>query len=287
MGKVKYVIVVFIVCFLFIGCSAKDEPKIFGNTMSKDGVSIAYSVYGQGEVTLVFIHGWSCDSRYWNKQIAYFSKKYKVVTIDLAGHGNSGLGRKTYTMAAFGQDIAAVLQKIDAKNVVLAGHSMGGGVILHAATIAPERIIGLIGVDTLQDMGRRATEEEKRGFYDPLAADFKNNVKNMVRTMFLENADKELIKTVALDMSSAPEAVALSALDEYLKMFDAELVKNIDVPIKCVNADLWSTNVERNKRLVPSYEMALMKGYGHFIMLEAPDEFNELLGKMMIKILNK
>ena len=62
--KFKYVSVIFIVCFLFAGCLAKSEPEVLNSTKSKDGVSIAYSVYGQGDVTLVFVHGWSNDSRY-------------------------------------------------------------------------------------------------------------------------------------------------------------------------------------------------------------------------------
>jgi pimeloyl-ACP methyl ester carboxylesterase len=64
-----------------------------------------------------------------------------------------------------------------------------------------------------------------------------------------------------------------------------ELIKGLSVPLKSVNSDLWPTNVDGNKKLVPSYEMALMKGRGHFIMLEAPDEFNVLLERMINRIL--
>src|SRR5512136_2917958 len=51
---------------------------------SKDGVPISYEVHGQGEPTLVFVHGWSCDARYWRAQLAQFSKNHRVVTLDLA-----------------------------------------------------------------------------------------------------------------------------------------------------------------------------------------------------------
>jgi len=79
--------------------------------------------------------------------------------------------------------------------------------------------------------------------------------------------------------------VALSSMKEYFKVSDPELIKDLKVPLKSVNADLWPTNVEGNKKLVLSYEMALMKGHGHFIMLEAPDEFNMLLDRMVSHIL--
>ena len=58
-------------------------------SISSDGVDIHYEVYGKGEPTLVFIHGWSCDRSYWRAQVEYFAKQYQVITIDLAGHGES------------------------------------------------------------------------------------------------------------------------------------------------------------------------------------------------------
>ena len=57
--------------------------------LSKDGTPISYEVHGAGDPTLVFVHGWSCDARYWREQVPYFSKKYRVITVDLAGHGHS------------------------------------------------------------------------------------------------------------------------------------------------------------------------------------------------------
>jgi pimeloyl-ACP methyl ester carboxylesterase len=103
--------------------------------------------------------------------------------------------------------------------------------------------------------------------------------------MFPANTDKALIDAIVQDMSSAPQDVALSSMKEYFKVSDPELIKGLKVPLKSVNADLWPTNVNGNKKLVPSYEMVLMKGRGHFIMLEDPDQFNVLLEQMINRIL--
>ncbi|MDD5584760.1 MAG: alpha/beta hydrolase [Candidatus Omnitrophica bacterium] len=282
----RYIIPVFVIIFCACGCHPPARTLPLANTLSSDNVPIAYAVYGPAaDPTVVFVHGWSCDSRYWYNQIPYFSKKFRVITIDLAGHGNSGFGRKVYTTEAFGQDVAAVLRQLDVKKAILVGHSMGGEVILYAAKIAPERVIGLVGVDTLEDLGMVYPDEAKNQIYEPIAANFVPEVQKFVRTMLPANADKELVDTIARDMSSAPQEVALSSMKEYFKVSDPELIKGLAVPLKSVNADLWPTNVEGNKKLVPSYEMALMKGRGHFIMLEAPDEFNALLEKMINRII--
>ena len=95
-----------VLCFS-LGEAQAQWPRI---VPSKDGTPVSYEVYGTGEPTLVFVHGWCCDSRYWRNQVAYFSQKYRVVMLDLAGHGHSGMTRKTYSMASFGEDVRAVTE---------------------------------------------------------------------------------------------------------------------------------------------------------------------------------
>ena len=60
---------------------------------SPDGIPIAFEVDGSGDHALVFVHGWSCDRSYWAKQLPAFETRYRVVAMDLAGHGESGSGR--------------------------------------------------------------------------------------------------------------------------------------------------------------------------------------------------
>ncbi|MBN1626196.1 MAG: alpha/beta hydrolase, partial [Deltaproteobacteria bacterium] len=119
---------------------------------SKDGTPISYEIYGAGEPTLLFVHGWSCDARYWRDQLTHFSKIYRIIILDLAGHGHSGTTRSQYTMKAFGEDVQAVTEATDSRKIILVGHSMGGSVIAEAARLMPKRVLGLIGIDTLENI---------------------------------------------------------------------------------------------------------------------------------------
>ena len=141
------------VLLLIVGCAKQDNKHTttVDSALSADGVSIHYQVQGKGKPALIFIHGWCCDRSYWDEQLSHFTQQYKVVAIDLAGHGDSGLERKAWTMEAYGEDVVAVVNKLKLQEVILVGHSMGGYVILEAARRLPERIIGLVGVDTLND----------------------------------------------------------------------------------------------------------------------------------------
>jgi pimeloyl-ACP methyl ester carboxylesterase len=121
MMKIFFRIAAVITFILFVACNAFAGAATWGVAKSPDGEPIAYSVKGKGDITLVFVHGWSCDSRYWREQVPFFAKNYRVVTVDLAGHGHSGLGREIYTMQAFGNDVKAVVEKVGAKRVILIG----------------------------------------------------------------------------------------------------------------------------------------------------------------------
>ncbi|PKL83537.1 MAG: alpha/beta hydrolase [Ignavibacteriae bacterium HGW-Ignavibacteriae-3] len=247
--------------------------------LSKDGVKINFYSEGNGEPALVFIHGWSCDKSYWDYQTKYFSQKYKVVAIDLAGHGESGVNRENYTMELFGEDVAAVVDNLNLKKVVLIGHSMGGAVIIEAANILKNKVLGLIGADTFQNLGETLSADQIELFLKPFKENFRAHTEEFVKSMFPPAADPELVKKVSEDMASAPTAVAVSAMENMFKENAVLALKEINAPIISINCDLYPIQEEENRKVVKSYELKLMKGVGHFIMLEDPAKFNQLLSE--------
>src|SRR5512139_1111269 len=63
-----------------------------------DGVKIVYSAAGKGEPALVFIHGGLANRGFWEGQLKAFADRYRVIAIDLPGHGESGINRKKWGM---------------------------------------------------------------------------------------------------------------------------------------------------------------------------------------------
>lgn len=276
------------VLLLSAALARAEELKIVN---SSDGVPISYTLYGAGDEALIFVHGWSCDSRYWRKQVPHFSKKYQVVTVDLAGHGHSGFGRKTYSTDSFAQDVKAVAQALSAKSMILIGHSMSGDIVARAALLMPGRVDGIIGVDTLQDVAAIFPEQ---GFEQHMAGfkkDFSAHTQAFVRSMFPKTADAKLVDWVAADMSAAPPVVGISAMEEYMGLYvkglSAAQFEKLSVPVRAVNTDLWPTNPESNRRHMKSFEYKLLKGLGHFPMLEAPHEFSAALESTVSELLAK
>lgn len=284
-----FTISLMILCLIFGTALAQtDLPHI---VTSKDGNLISYETYGSGEPTLVFVHGWSCDARYWRAQVSYFSKKNRVITLDLAGHGHSGATRSQYSMKAFGEDVRAVTEATGSRSVILIGHSMGGSVIAEAARLMPNKVLGLIGVDTLENIEYPMSREELNQMIAPLEKDFQTGSRQFVKEMISPRTDPLIRDWILSDISAASPAVALSAMKEMMSQYvtgeAAKIFDEIRVPVIAVKGDLWPVNYESNRRHMLSFDAIVLKDTDHFLMLDRPEEFNKALENSINKITKK
>ncbi|MHC4725292.1 MAG: alpha/beta fold hydrolase [Planctomycetota bacterium] len=273
----KLLIVLVLLALVLAGCSGEDQNQV----RSFDGVKISYDVQGEGEPVLVFVHGWSCSKEYWKEQVAHFAKKHKVVTIDLAGHGQSGLSRKEYTLEAFGKDVAAVAEKLNLNRIILVGHSIGGFVVVEAARQMPGRVVCVVGADEFHDIEKGFTEEDIKGLIAMIEPDFVKGTQSFVRGMFPPDADPELVDWVVSDMSSADSEIGINVFRNLGNYDLKNAIQEIEVPVYSISSDLWPMNVDGNKKYVKSFKLKMMKGIGHFVMLEDPEKFNKLLEEVI------
>jgi len=280
----------FVVLLLTLGTvhAQAEWPRV---VPSGDGTPISYEIWGKGEPTLVFVHGWSCDARYWRAQVPHFSETYRVVMLDLAGHGHSGSNRTRYSMKAFGEDLRAVTVATGSHEVILIGHSMGGYVIAEAARLMPDRVVGLIGIDTLENIEYPMTSEERDQMLAPLESDFPAGSRQFVREMISPRTDPLIRDWIMADMAAAPPSVALSAMREMVSQYvtgeAAKIFDEIRIPVVVVNGDLWPINYEANRRHICSFDAIVLKDADHFLMLDRADEFNSALEKAIDTILRK
>ncbi len=266
-----------------LGCGVSAPPPAGiapvagpGTATAPDGVPIAYTVAGSGSPALVFIHGWMCDQTYWSAQVDAFAPHYTVVTVDLGGHGRSGMTRPGWPLEAFGGDVAAVLEKLGPGPVILVGHSMGGPVALEAARLAPERVMGIVAVDTLQDADRTWDREQMQAFLDALEEDFPGTCRGFVSQMFPPQADPALMERVAGTMCSGSPEVGRALMGRFVDYDLAAALAAVPpaIPIRCINSTAYPTNVEGNRAYHADFDVVSMDGVGHFLFMERPREFN-------------
>jgi pimeloyl-ACP methyl ester carboxylesterase len=270
-------------------CAAADSDRpgpvpATSTVVSVDGSRIAYEIAGGGLKALVFVHGWSCNRTYFDAQFAEFAADHRVVRLDLAGHGTSGVDRSDYSISSFGADVAAVAKFLELDSIILIGHSMGGDVILEAAKLLPGRVDGLIWIDTYKSLPINRSEEELETIIAPFREDFRDTTQRSVRAMFPEGTDPVLVSRVAGDMSSAPPEVAVSALESALRYAHEvpAALEMLGLPVFAINPDNPPTDEEFLRRY--GVEPVNMHGVGHFLMMEDPGRFNTVLRQTLQRI---
>lgn len=257
---------------------AGSQGAVSGTATSPDGIPIRYDAAGKGDPALVFVHCGGCNRGFWDGQMTNFAANHRVVALDLAGHGQSGSGRKNWTMQAFGEDVVSVVEALDLKRVVLIGHSLGGPAVLEAARLMPGRVAGLVLVDSWVDFEQRIAAEEAEKLLSALQADYRATTTAMLSQYFFSASTPESVKTRVLGtVLSGPREIGVAVARSSMAYDPRPALREIKAPICAISSDLFPTNMEGNRRYVPGYEVAIMKGVGHYLMLEQPEAFNERL----------
>jgi sigma-B regulation protein RsbQ len=268
--------------FAIVGCAS---TEVSGTATSPDGVPIRYDAAGKGDPALVFVPCGGCNRGFWDGQMAYFAAKHRVVALDLAGHGQSGGGRKDWTMAAFGQDVVSVVEALGLKRVVLIGHSLGGPAVLEAARRMPGRVAGLVLVDSWVDFEQRFPAEEVEKYVSALQADYRATTTAIVSQYLFSASTPEPVKARVLEtVLSEPQEIGVAVTRSSMAYSPLPALREIKAPICAISSDRFPTNLEGNRKYAPGYQAAIMKGAGHYLMLEQPEAFNALLAEALRKL---
>jgi pimeloyl-ACP methyl ester carboxylesterase len=210
------------------------------------------------------------------------AKHYRVITLDLPGHGKSGApkdGKVTTDMFARAVEAVRAEQKVD--KVILVGHSMGTPVIRQYAHLYPQHVTALVLVDGVVVA---PTPPGGRGIQTPLDPDQLMTPQGlsmregMIKGMFTPKTPKDVQDHVLKMMLAAPPATAASAMRT---TFDAKYASDevMTVPAYGIFAEksFAMSATPFLKKVFPKITYVEMPGTGHFVMMEQPQEFNRLL----------
>jgi len=131
-----------------------------------NGVKIHYEITGSGR-PFVFIHGGHLGSGSWHSQVAHFSKRYRAITYDIRGHGQSDVPEGGYSIGDCVEDLHQLLDHLAVERAYLAGLSMGGYIALSFTLSYPDRVDALILAGTnsgpvIETLRKRGDEKAAR-----------------------------------------------------------------------------------------------------------------------------
>ncbi|MEE2822537.1 MAG: alpha/beta hydrolase [Acidobacteriota bacterium] len=264
-----------------------DSSYSESTVLSTDGVPIYYRIYGAGAPTVLFVHGWSGDQTYWKAQAQYFSSHTTVVTLDLAGHGNSGNHRHDWSVSAFAQDVVSVVEALDLTQLILIGHSMGGPVVLETACRIPSRVSAIVGVDTFPDKWFTFDDLLRNQFLEPFRKNFvETTYKWVSQQLFLPTSNSNLVQRIASDMSSSDPKSGIASMEsiyEWGKNEGLRSFRKLCSPVFMIQAKRNENNLQVVSSLSTFFqlEVYLMSEVGHFPMMEDAETFNRILHQVI------
>ncbi len=246
-------------------------------TTSADGLPIAYEVHGEGDLAIVFVHCWACERTFFKHQIPAFDDAYRVVAVDLGGHGESGKDRQTWTIEGLSADVVAVADALDLRRMVLVGHSMGGPVSLYAARALGDRVAGVIVLDTLHDLEADVPDEAVEQFARSFEDDFVGTMTAASRGRFVD-PESEAARWVVQRACAANPETAVALMRDFVGFDPAILAASLSVPVRAINAAPAAegdpvTAAETNRKHC-DFDFIEVEGVGHFLQLEKPDVVN-------------
>lgn len=249
-------------------------------TTSYKNAKISYSDIGKG-APIILLHGFLESSAMWNFLAAELSKKYRVVAIDLLGHGESECLGYVHSMENQADMVHEVLSELRLRKVIFVGHSMGGYVALAYAELYPESIKGLL----LLNSTARADSPERKANRDraiqAVKKDYTSFVRLSISNLFAEHNRERLteaIENVKIQALKTPLQGVVASLEGMKIRKDREVLLHLGLyPILLVLGQNdtvlpYKENVEQVKNT--AVQLILFDS-GHMTLIENREELLE------------
>ncbi|SDX01423.1 Pimeloyl-ACP methyl ester carboxylesterase [Flavobacterium degerlachei] len=276
------------------------EYKFATHCTKIDNLEIAYIKEGKGKQTIVFIHGLSSNADAWSRNIENLKEKYTCVALDLPGFGKSSKVAPAYTPIYYADIVVKLIDKLKLKNVIVAGHSMGGQAAIKLALNHPEKLKKLIliapaGIEEFNaqqsllmknavtaDMVSKTTDKQIDRNYQLNFFKLPEEAQTMISdrkkikqaTDFPEYCDA-IVKSIAgmLDESTHAELNLIAV--ETLVVFGEN--DNL-IPNRYLNPNL-TTNLVGGiaQEKIKNSTLHFVSESGHFVQFEKPTEVNRII----------
>lgn len=261
--------------------------------LDKNGVKLAYYEYGEGQPTLVFLVAWIWTAEFWQPQVNYFSRNFKMVAIDMRGTGESDKPAGDYTLDLYADDLNSILDELNEKNIVLIGESYGASIAIKYVSKYPRKVPKLVLVGVSPKF--MATDDfpigmpasmlvDVRAFDAAQLAEFARAwFGAFMETIFPESGTNYL-RDWGLKMAlKTPPVISINSITNLFAADLRPLLQKIDIPTLILHGekDIVFTSVSEGAKYVQENiagsKNYIFEGKGHFPSITAPDKFNKIL----------
>ncbi len=248
-----------------------------------NGITLAYNDRGSG-LPIVFCHAFPLNRTMWAEQEKAFSSQFRVVTIDLRGHGESDAPLWRYTLDQAADDVIGVLDHLSIREAVFVGLSMGGYILFALYRKYADRVKGLVLADT---RAQADTEEGKQARFQMAQAAYQKGPPAMADIMIPKllspatiQTKPELVRHVRAMIEGNPISGIVGDLMAMAERPDSvTLLKHITCPTQIIVGELDLPTPPSDAKLmadqIPNARLTIIPAAAHLSNLEKPDIFND------------
>lgn len=258
-----------------------------------DGAKIKFQDHGKGQPVLL-VHGWMCSSRFWQRNVPDLATGFRVVTLDLRGHGNSSKALAGHTIRQYARDVRAVVEHLGLQAPVLLGWSLGGPVVLsyyeQFGKDGGVKALGIVDASPFPFNPAAWNSHALKNYnfdgmnktFADCTADPRKFAVSFTNRMFKEKPSAADVDWIVAEMLKTPPWIAVAAYSDFLMSDYARLLPEIQVPVIvfAANSAVFPSGITMGKAIadqVPQGTFVPFEDAGHILFYEQPQNFNASL----------
>lgn len=250
-----------------------------------NGITIGYSDRGSG-LPLVFLHAFPLNRTMWASQEQALSSQFRVITVDLRGHGESDAPLWYYTLDQAADDVRALMDHLSIQQALLVGLSMGGYILLAFYRRYVERVKGLVLADT---RAQADTPEGKEGRFQMAQTAYRKGPSAIADVMIPKLLSPATVRTrpdIVQRVRGMIEGNQISGIaGDLMAMAERSdsvpLLEQIACPVQIIVGELDQATPPADAELmaekIPGARLAVIPNAAHLANLEQPEAFNQIV----------
>lgn len=250
-----------------------------------NGIDLAFNDRGTG-TPIVFLHAFPLNRTMWTAQETALSSQFRVITVDLRGHGESDAPLWHYGMDQFADDVKTLLDHLSVPQAVFVGLSMGGYILFAFYRKYADRVKGVILADT---RAQADTAEGKEGRFQMAQIAYKKGAAAIADLMIPKlfcpatvQTKPELVQKVrAMIEGNQVSGIAGDLMAMAERPDSIPLLSQITCPTQIIVGELDLATPPSDATLmveqIPGARLAVIRGASHLSNLEQPDMFNQIV----------
>ena len=262
------------------------------------GVSLHYESSGEG-FPLVFLHGWSMSARVWRYQAEALASLYRVVTVDLRGHGESSGNFTGLSFEDYAADIVELFTILDLRDTSIIGWSMGAQIALQAFPLLADRVRSLVLVGgnakftASEDYPFGLPRSETRNMAIRLKKNYMKTMGDFFNGMFAEGElsgedYQHIVRDIVMGGKLPEPEAALKTLDMLVSSDLRHVLPGTDAPVLLIHGSedvIAPSGASRHMlRQLPHATLKIVDGAGHAPFLSRSDDFNSMLRSFLEEV---